>query len=225
MQVFEASRRRGVALAFADLLSWQVHERYLSRLFNHLRKDVPVGFSKVSLQQVLRADRAAWTKLIEINSPIRRTGAGILPLDTALIQALESYEVGFNVVPLPKASSQPVKTDHSDTWKSQWHEGYQNQWHQPNRWRPYEDRKGKGKGKTKDKGQMLPKAFKGRDCASTDPHGRRLCFGYNLGTCSNAADGAPCQRGWHLCMRKHCNAPHREKDHDAGKAPDASTQK
>lgn len=25
MQVFEALRRRGVALAFADLLSWQVH--------------------------------------------------------------------------------------------------------------------------------------------------------------------------------------------------------
>lgn len=43
-----------MALAFADLLSWQVHER-----------DVPTGFSKVTLQQVLRADRAAWTRLIE----------------------------------------------------------------------------------------------------------------------------------------------------------------
>ena len=35
MQVFEAVHRRGVAPAFADLLSWQVHERYL-------RKDAPV---------------------------------------------------------------------------------------------------------------------------------------------------------------------------------------
>ena len=95
MQVFEALRRRGVAPAFADLLWWQVHEMYLSMLFSHLRKDAPVGFNKVTLQQVLRADRAAWTKLIEISHPIRRTATGELPLDTALIRALESYDVGF----------------------------------------------------------------------------------------------------------------------------------
>ena len=72
MQVFEALRRQGVALAFAELLSWQVHERYLSMLFNHLRKEAPVGFRRVTLQQVLRADRAACTRLIERNQPIRR---------------------------------------------------------------------------------------------------------------------------------------------------------
>ena len=208
MQVFEALRRRGVALAFADLLSWQVHERYLSSLFNHLRREAPAGFSKVTLQQVLRADRAAWTRLIESCQPIRRNALGDLPLDTALIQSLESYEVGFNVVPLPKAPSLPPKNDTWDQWRN--HRG---QWH--DRWRPYEDRKGKGKGKGKDKNAMLPKAFKNRDCTSVDPHGRRLCFGYNLGSCTQAPDGAACQRGWHLCMRKNCQAPHKEKDHDA----------
>lgn len=193
MQVFEALRRRGIALAFADLLSWQVHERYLSVLFNHLRRDVPSGFNKVSLQQVLRADRAAWTKLIESSHPIRRDATGELPLDTALIQSLESYEVGFNVVPLPKAPSLPPKNDSWDQWK-----GHRNQWN--DRWRPYDDHRGKGKGKSKDKNRMLPKAFRGRDCVSTDPHGRRLCFAYNLGSCSAATDGASCPRGYHLCM-------------------------
>lgn len=92
MQVFEALRRRGVALAFADILSWQVHERFLSVLFNHLRKDAPTGFNRVTLQQILRADRAAWTKLMESCHPIRRDAMGELPLDTALMQSLESYD-------------------------------------------------------------------------------------------------------------------------------------
>ena len=41
MQIYEALRRRGVAYAFADLLEWTVHERYITQLFGHLRKDPP----------------------------------------------------------------------------------------------------------------------------------------------------------------------------------------
>ena len=115
MQVFEALRRRGMALAFADVLSWEVHERYLSMLFNHLRKVAPVGFGKVTLQQVLRADRAAWTKLIERSQPTRRIALGFLRLDDPLIQSLESYKVGFNLVPLPKALTPTVKSDQAGT--------------------------------------------------------------------------------------------------------------
>ena len=36
MQVYEALRRRGITLAFTDSLSWEVHERYLQRVFQHL---------------------------------------------------------------------------------------------------------------------------------------------------------------------------------------------
>ena len=38
-QAFEILRRRGVALAFADILSWECHERYLQQLTSHLRQD------------------------------------------------------------------------------------------------------------------------------------------------------------------------------------------
>ena len=90
------------------------------------------GCAKVSLQQVLRADRAAWTRLIEVNTPIRRDAAGHLPLDTELIRALEAYDVAFNLVPLPKAAVPTlVKSDlkeHKQTYHSD-----QNQWYQPER--------------------------------------------------------------------------------------------
>ena len=57
MQVYEALRRRGIALAFTDSLTWEVQERYLQRLFQHMRNEAPEGYSKTTLQQVLRADR------------------------------------------------------------------------------------------------------------------------------------------------------------------------
>ena len=36
----------------------------------------------------------------------------------------------------------------------------------------------------------------------------------HIGKCSDAADGAECGRGRHLCCRKGCHAPHPEKEED-----------
>ena len=49
MQVYEALRRRGIALAFTDSLTWEVHERYLQRLFQHMRNDAPEGCNRSSV--------------------------------------------------------------------------------------------------------------------------------------------------------------------------------
>ena len=64
---------------------------------------------------------------------------------------------------------------------------------------------------------VLPKFLLGRDNTNMDFHGRRLCFNFQIGKCSEAADGAECPRGWHLCCRRGCFAPHAEKDHDGKK--------
>ena len=64
------------------------------------------------------------------------------------------------------------------------------------------------------------KVLKHKDCVSVDHHGRRLCFGYNLKKCSQVSDGAQCNHGWHLCLRKGCHAPHPEVEHDNDKPPD-----
>ena len=224
MQVFEALRRRGIALDFANLLTWQVHERYLARLFGHLRKDPVEGYCKVSLQQMLRADRDAWTRIIEAGCAIRRDAAGALPLDTELIRSLESYEVAFNLVPLPKPSSaNPSKNEWRENKDYRPWQQYDRRQHQY--WnKPYHNPGGKGRGKGhKGRTQMLPKAFRGRDCTAVDPHNRRLCFGYNLGSCSQVSDGASCKHGYHLCMRVGCHAPHREKDHDGDRPADPRT--
>ena len=133
---------------------------------------------------------------------------------------MESYEVAFNLVPLPKASAPSSSKVESKEPKSYYQPDGQTD---KNNWRskPYQNQSSKGNGKSrKGKSQMPPKAFQGRDCASTDPHGRRLCFGCNLGSCSAVADGASCKNGWHLCMHSNCHAPHREKDHDGQRPQD-----
>ena len=215
MQIYEALRRRGVAYAFADLLEWTVHERYITQLFGHLRKDPPQGYVKTSIQQLLRADRAVWAKIIEDNVPVRRDATGLRPLDAAVPAALHSPEIAFHLVQSPRPIHAP-----KNEWKAkQW--GKDDEWKnkQWNKWQPYDPKKAKGKGKGV-RSNMVPKAFKHKDCVSVDHHGRRLCFGYNLKKCTQVSDGAQCNHGWHLCLRKGCHAPHPEVEHDSDKPPD-----
>ena len=57
LQAFEALRRRGVAMTFADMISWEAHERYLQQLTSHLRNEPPPNFMRPTLPQILKADR------------------------------------------------------------------------------------------------------------------------------------------------------------------------
>ena len=140
MQIYAALRRRGVAYAFADLLEWTVHERYIAQLFGHLRKDPPQGYVKTSIQQLLRADRAVWAKIIEDNVSVRRDATG--PLDAAL----HSPEIAFHLVPLPK----PIQVPKNE-WKAK-------QWGKDDEWKtssgingsPMIPRKPKGRAKVSD---------------------------------------------------------------------------
>ena len=109
METFEALRRRGVAYAFVDILSWEVHERYLMMLFGHSRRSPPQGYQKTTLQQILRADRAVFTKLIQDGVSLRRDNiSGDLPMDDA-INALSSYEVGFHLMPCQSHHSRHLR--------------------------------------------------------------------------------------------------------------------
>ena len=208
LQTYEAFRRRSLAYVAADIMSWAPQERYVAKLYQRLRREPPAGFAKPTIQQVLRADRAVFTKLIQDNVSVRRDPVtNDLPLDAALHEALSDYDVAFHLIPLPKAA-QPAAPDrkppvNNQTWNT--------------RSGPYQPPKGKGKSKSKTskgKSSFAPKPFQGRDCVSSDPHQRRLCYDYNLNKCQKAPDGGECQHGHHLCMRRHCQAPHPECEHD-----------
>ncbi len=111
LQTFEALRRRGVGFAFADIISWESHETYLMALFSNLQKSPPQNYVKPTLQQVLRADRAVFTKLIQDGTSVRRAADGTLPLNKALMDALNHPDAAYHLMPLPKPASAPPKPD------------------------------------------------------------------------------------------------------------------
>ena len=213
MQIYEALRRRGVAYAFADLLEWTVRERYITQLFGHLRKDPPQGYVKTSIQQLLRADRAVWAKIIEDN-------VSVTPQDN--VPLMQQYQQLFTALRLPSTWSRcrnPFKSRRMNGRPNSGERMMNGRTSNGIQWQPYDPKKAKGKGKGVGS-NMVPKAFKHKDCVSVDHHGRRLCFGYNLKKCSQVSDGAQCNHGWHLCLRKGCHAPHPEVEHDSDKPPD-----
>jgi hypothetical protein len=69
---------------------------------------------------------------------------------------------------------------------------------------PAKQAKGKGKGTHKNN-------LDGK-CKQTSS-GEPLCFNYNLRGCPNAAAGARCPRGWHLCAEPGCQKPHPLTEH------------
>ena len=208
-----------MGFAFIDCLSWEVHERYLQSLFGHLRTDPPEGYVKPTLQQLLKADRQVFLTMIRKDVRVRRREDNTLEMDTEIIAALQSYEVGFHLMPLPKPKTSETKppaasgstgtSPPNPTW-------------QPRGSQPYgkgnQKGKGKAKGKNKKQANILPAELQNKQCVGVDEHGRRLCFNFNLGKCQEVAKGAQCPRGWHLCMKKGCHAPHSVLEHDSKKA-------
>lgn len=218
LQAFEALRRRGIAMAFADILTWECHERYLQQLTSHLRMDAPQNYVRPSLQQILKADRQVFMYLIRVGAQLKRLPDNTLDLDQKLFQALQSYEVGFHLLPLPKAASRPDSPPSAAAGGNHQQPGKGGSW-QHQRSHPYKGKGSQSGGKGKSKGGkgILPKFLLGRDNTNMDMHGRRLCFNFQTGKCSEAPDGGECSKGWHLCCRKNCFAPHPEKDHDSKK--------
>ena len=201
LQVKSALERRGISLYFADLVTHSAYTRYIAALFNHLHRDPPVGYARCSVSQLVNADKLVWAKLLEDGVRPRRDPTGSLPLDTELIKALESYQVSFALLPLPshvakkpagKGSGGDKDGDKHKVWDEHFHK---------------KGKKGKGKGKS----QKIPYNISKLGGVGRTPDNQNICYRYNLEGCKEAADGAACGKGQHVCAK--CFGPHPIKEH------------
>ena len=150
--------------------------------------------------------------MIRSGVDLKRQPDGTLQMEKSIFCALESYEVGFHLLPLPKIGQ---KTETGSTGVSL---GMQRVVHGSTTGHILTKEKDEAAEKAKAREEsLLPKFLLGRDNVGLDTHSRRLCFNYQVGKCNEAADGAECSRGWHLCARTGCQAPHAEQSHDAKK--------
>ena len=185
-------QRRGIAFDQCRLLSWNIHEKWVSSiLLNCLSKGVPFGYSVVKTDQLIRADRELWTILArEHTGTLKMGAAGVIPLDNKVAAVMTDLRVTMMLLPLPEAKS-------GDAPKK----------HDPKNDNPDDTEviKQVKKAKKIRAVRKCPEELKKFDM--TSEHGR-ICWSYNMKDgCSNKTNGKPakCNRGAHVCA--NCKKP------------------
>lgn len=163
----DALTRRALAMDLIGAASFSVMEQYNRFIMSQLREQPPPGYSRVSIQQILKADREAFLRLAEkATDGIRRKANGELPLDGYLPDLESDPRVALHLLPLPnqgfglsskgssiQAVGPPPKAG--------------------------EAKSGKGKGKKKWKApKNMPPALQGKQSQTKD--GEPLCWNFNL---------------------------------------------
>lgn len=206
LKLHHAFVRRAVAFEFAKLLSFHQHNQWTTFLFECTHRDVPPGYVKPGLSQILQCDRAAFARLATLNAEVRQAADGSYPLGVALLALRFDPHIALYLAPLAK----PAVTESSGTRQGPYHpvnEQRQNQ----------KGSKGKGKGK---KGKSPPMPLELRGKYHRTASGQPICFAFNtVGGCSSGVKpGEACSRGLHVCMEPKCQKPHSLVDHKKGGA-------
>ena len=213
-QALEALKRRGLAFDFAGIMSFSRHDRYVQLLFSHLNREPPTGYNRCSVSQLLAADRAAWTHLIEVNTKPRPDAAGVSALDSKLEESLKSYEVSFTLLPMISkmpAKSTPPTTPVPPAQKPVPSPAGKGNRKGSNRFRPY-SAKGKGKSKARFE-QRIPREIRDAGGTASTPTGEPICFDFSLKKCKEAVSEGRCRKGLHvcaICYGTHCMADHKK---------------
>ena len=228
LQISFAFQRRSLALEMTDIMSYANAELLKDRLIAAVMKPSPTGYAAVSLQQALEADQVAWQLLSEkTRGGIKRLGNSARPCDLALPLILVSHAFDRATAPrqiavgsartaaaftepLYQPSPNPQLTQNQRKKAAKRERELAAAALPPPAVNPDKRHKGKGKGGDKggkggkggDKGTRMPADLQGM-CAMHK--GERLCFGFNLGTCSSAQPGGKCFRGLHVCCKPKQN--------------------
>ena len=199
LEVHNALRRRGVAYDVAQAMTFEKHEKLINLFFNEMQRDPLEGFQRISLEQVAAADREVHVRLAEkTRAGLVKDSEGNLPLDKPLDDVMNSSEVRWLLMPMPKraaprAPEPPKKNTEADTKPSAKAAPKKNPQGKPgNTAGPRKARKG-----------PMPAGLRGG--VPTNPDGKPICFGYNLGTCRSDGD---CPKGLHICCHPKCFQKH-----------------
>lgn len=185
--------RSALAMDLVGLASFKV-QRWHGRLFELMAQNPGPGFRRPSQTQLFRSDRQAFLHLSQtVTGSLKRTAAGVLPLDDAFDGLHADITVTYFMLPTATSSSDvPIKNPNKDIHGDG----------------PYGKGTGKkgGKGKGKTTRTPMPAALIGTH--SRTPAGEDICFSYHLNRCKNKN----CARK-HVCCIPGCYQPHPQSGH------------
>ena len=167
-------------------------------LLDHLQVPATPAGSKVTVGQVMRADKQAFVKMAEWTSDGVRP-----PLEQVLEKVRADPSVVYHLLQAPVSQRQESSAQLPQKRKQPESEPAS----RPNK---KGNAKGKGKSKTK-RGNNAPKELRDKQRALSN--GERICWNFNLGVCQDAEPGGRCPRGHHVCAEPHCQQAHQMKHH------------
>ena len=173
--------RRGLAMDLTNVLSWNVHQKWVQTMFSCYSSEAPSGYGKVSLQQLIRADKEMWTIMAREVSSLKPNAQGQKPLDVMVAQLQHDPRVTMHMLALPLRAVHPADDGgHAST--------------------PLRPKKKARPGKRNRPPPSPPDELK--DCYQKTVQGKPICWGYNLSSgCSGKTTGQPptCNKGAHIC--------------------------
>ena len=184
-------QRRGVAFDRCGLISWAVHEKWVTTMLNNLSRETPAGFGSIKVDQLIRADREMFTILSQEHvGTLKPNAAGVSPLDARLTALMTDPRVTMFMLPLP-SSHRHIKDEVDKGGKADVDKP------------PKPPKKKVKKARAEKSCPDELKKFK-----MNYAHGR-ICWGYNMKDgCSLSTqkqDGKPskCNKGYHVCANCH----------------------
>ncbi|CAK0909772.1 unnamed protein product, partial [Prorocentrum cordatum] len=211
-------QRRGLALEMGDVLSFDMHEKLVDLLIGEYQRGPPPGYTRVSIEQLARADREVFKHLVsKTRSGIRRNLEGGRPLDVLFEATLQLSKVTLLLAPLQGApggsgKKRPREGDApgpAGKGRSARRTAARNQRVEELKAeaaaakaaaaaaRAPHGAKAAAKGSN---GPGMPRELIG-ECARTSDN-RPICFNYNWGKCDQKVKpGQSCSRGVHVCCK------------------------
>ena len=105
LRLYQAVSRRGLALGVAGVCSYEVHERCMRTLFDHLHRQPPPQYVAPGAEHFLRADRELWKLVSEKVGHDVSSATGSAQVDKALEESLSHMNVVFHMMPCISLSS------------------------------------------------------------------------------------------------------------------------
>lgn len=194
--------RRGLALDQAQVMTYDVHDVLVNSLMDEYLRAPPPGFSRITIEQVRRADEEVFRTLLEMTSEGIQAVEDQKPLDKLLKPVLDSAAVRMLITPAresnDKGGDRGAGRDRPDPKKRK-----------TGREHDHGAERAKGKGKGKGNSAPMPQELIGMWRTTTS--GKPMCYGYNMKKgCEHrkVVPGDRCPRGYHLCMQPHCGKEH-----------------
>ena len=202
-------QRRALALDQVRLSSWECQSKWISQLLTTMNTPPPPGHGRVSIEQVVKADKQLWTEIGKAytGQVVAAMGGAAPPLDAHVLQLRTDPRVTMYMLPLPMGARATASASSTPSAPGQ--------------------PKGKAQPKKKFKAskkseKSKPEMLAGMETVTKE--GMNICWSYNLesgcqSTVISGSKPAKCAKGFHICAYCHkanhsqlvCNIKKREK--------------